>query len=157
MFWQSILSSWFVLCGTYPDNIMYCNGTASFLLSGYCASFDENERHLSTGLCLHTAEPSHSEHSNNHLLKNTTMCHLAFWVGLEHCVGVVCLGYYPLAYSTKCIMAAYLPLTLFSLVIMFFKINTTSSHLFALIYYCQTMSPPALIRGMLLGRYRGTN
>ena len=80
--------------------------------------------------------------------------------------------HYPLAYSydiicipcpharwnwIKYITAAYLPLTFFSLILIFFKINTTSSHLFALVYYCQTMSMPALIRGMYEGKYRGTN
>jgi hypothetical protein len=44
------------------------------------------------------------------------------------------------------IMAAYLPLTLFYFVILLFKVNITSSHLFAAVYYCQTMSMPLLMR-----------
>jgi hypothetical protein len=43
-------------------------------------------------------------------------------------------------------MAAYLPLTLFYLVIIFFKINTTSSVLFAVVYFCQTLTVPLLMR-----------
>ena len=69
--------------------------------------------------------------------------------------------HYPLAYSynmtcTRCpntrwnwaryVMAAYLPLTLFYFIIVFFKINTTSSHLFSVVYYCQTLSAPLIVR-----------
>ncbi len=48
------------------------------------------------------------------------------------------------------IMAAYLPLTLFYVVILFFKLNITSSHLFAVVYYCQTLSMPMIWRSMHL-------
>lgn len=69
--------------------------------------------------------------------------------------------YYPLAYSfnfscircphahrnwLKYITAAYLPLTIFCIIILFFKINTTSSQLFAVVYYCQTISMPYVQR-----------
>ena len=36
---------------------------------------------------------------------------------------------------------------------MFFKINTTSSQLFALVYYCQTMSMPSLVRRMFVSSH----
>ena len=60
--------------------------------------------------------------------------------------------HYPLAYSFnmtcipcphvrwnwfRYIMAAYLPLTAFYVVVLFFKLNITSSHLFAVVYCCQ--------------------
>ena len=74
--------------------------------------------------------------------------------------------HYPMAYSFnltcilcphahwnwfRYIMAAYLPLKLFYLVILFFRINTTSSHLFAMIYYCQSLAFPSTIRKILNG------
>jgi uncharacterized membrane protein (Fun14 family) len=54
-------------------------------------------------------------------------------------------------------MAAYLPLTLFFLIILFFKINTTSSHFFAFVYCSQTLSLPGLAREIFLGTYRKNN
>ena len=47
------------------------------------------------------------------------------------------------------IMAAYLPLTLFYLLILFFKINTTTSHLFAVVYFCQSLTMPINLRSIL--------
>ena len=47
------------------------------------------------------------------------------------------------------IMAAYLPLTFFYLVILLFKINTTSSHYFAAVYFCQAITMPIVLRILL--------
>ena len=79
--------------------------------------------------------------------------------------GVLCgrclPDHYPLAYSFnmncipcpharwnwfRYIMAAYFPLTLFYFVIIFFKANTTSSHLYAVVYYSQLISMPYIVR-----------
>ena len=69
--------------------------------------------------------------------------------------------YYPLAYSfdlacVKChnirwnwfryVMAAFIPLTLFSFFILFFKINTTSGHINVVICVCQSLSIPVWSR-----------
>jgi hypothetical protein len=74
-------------------------------------------------------------------------------------------NHYPLAYSfsLKCVecrhirwnwgryvMAAYLPLTLFCLTVLFLKINIASSHLHAVIFFCQGMSVPTLTRNLLV-------
>ena len=71
--------------------------------------------------------------------------------------------HYPLAYSFnmtcipcphvhwnwfRYIMAAYLPLTAFCIVMLFFKVNITSSHLFAVVYFCQAITIPIVVRGM---------
>ena len=71
--------------------------------------------------------------------------------------------HYPLAYSFnmtcipcpharwnwfKYIMAAYLPLTLFYFAVIFFKINTTSCRLFAVVFYCQTITMPFTARSL---------
>jgi hypothetical protein len=45
-------------------------------------------------------------------------------------------------------MAAYFPLTLFYIIILFFKVNTTSSQLFPVVYYCQTLSLPLIVRSV---------
>lgn len=59
-------------CGVYPYHIMYCNGTHSFLLNRYCATFDEENRLLSAGFCLHNSQlhlPNSTEPKYYHLLK----------------------------------------------------------------------------------------
>ena len=43
-------------------------------------------------------------------------------------------------------LSAFLPLTIFYFIVVFFKINTTSSHLHGFIYYSQAISMPALAR-----------
>ena len=160
-------------CGVYPYNTMYCNGTHSFLLSRYCATFDDNNQLLSVGSCLHTPDPHGQNHTAEyyHLLKGLCLPNNSICRHLKR-TGTLCgrclPDHYPLAYSynsncVRCshvrwnwvtyIMAAYLPLTLFYLVIMFFKINTTSSQLFALVYYCQTMSMPSLVRRMFVSSH----
>ena len=48
------------------------------------------------------------------------------------------------------IMAAYLPLTIFYFIIIFLKVNATCSCLFPLVYYCQIVSIPQLVRMLLL-------
>ena len=73
--------------------------------------------------------------------------------------------HYPLAYSFnmtcipcprvnwnwfRYIMAAYLPLTAFYVVVLFFKLNIISSHLFAVVYYCQALAMPPLMRVILI-------
>ena len=46
-------------------------------------------------------------------------------------------------------MAAYFPLTIFYVVIIVFRINITSSHLFAVVYYSQTLAMPLYVRNAL--------
>ena len=161
-------------CTAHPDHIMYCNGTDIFLLGGYCGTYDEEKQLLSVGLCLHVHLPYSSNHHPQYhhgLQRNAYSLNNHTCQSLNR-TGTLCgrclPDQYPLAYSyyTKCIhcphahrnwvryiTAAYLPLTLFYLVIIFFKINTTSSHLFAVVYFCQSLSNPALLRGTFIGRY----
>ena len=81
-------------------------------------------------------------------------------------------GYYPLVYSfnltcVKCphgranwwkfVLSAFLPLTIFYFIVVFFKINTTSSHLHGFIYYSQAISLPPMTRIVLLGLRHRSN
>ena len=79
-------------------------------------------------------------------------------------------GYYPLAYSydMKCVqcpnaksnwwkfvLAAFLPLTVFCFIILFFKINVASSRFQGFLFYSQVISMPAMVRVfLLLGVYK---
>ena len=141
-------------CGAYPTTVLQCNkGFPSMMLEGSCAMLDKHSGLVSVGSCLHypTCLCSYSLHYYYQLPAdisnlNRHMC------GTWNRVGTLCgrcmPNHYPLAYSynmtcvpcphmhwnwVKYFAAAYLPLTLFFLVIVFLKVNTTSSHLFALV------------------------
>ena len=124
-------------CGVYPYNTiyMYCNGTHSFLLSRYCATFDDKNQLLSIGSCLHTPDPRGQNYTAEyyHLLKGHCLTNNSICQHLKR-TGTLCgrclPDHYPLAYSynsncVRCsharwnwvryITAAYLPLTLFYL------------------------------------------
>ena len=74
-------------------------------------------------------------------------------------------GYFPQVYSfnmtcVKCpqsranwwkfVLSAFLPLTVFFFIVVFFKINATSSHLHSFIFYCQIISTPQVVRVIIL-------
>ena len=155
------------MCGVSPYNVIVCRGTHSFKLKYYSATFneDKNLTEIGYGLSLYQIPFNASESGDllyselpddiHELTKKTcdsmnrtgTLC------------GRCLPDHYPLAYSysmacircpnvrwnwVRYIMAAYLPLTFFCIVILFFNINTTSSHLFAMVYYCQVLTQPLL-------------
>jgi len=160
-------------CGrSYPD-IIQCNGTAIFLQMGYCVTLDARDDTIVAGYCILTAKSSmitspavlnavYKPVSVNISILNQSLCHVHGRTG-DLC-GRCAAGHYPLAYSysltcipcpnaklnwLKYIMAAYLPLTAFCVIILFFKVHITSSHLFAVIYYCQVLSTPCLLQLIL--------
>ena len=77
-----------------------------------------------------------------------------------------CLPYhYPLAYSYsltcipcprvhwnwfRYIMAAFIPLTVFYFIVLFFQLNVTSSHLLSIVFFCQTLSTPLITRNLYI-------
>jgi uncharacterized membrane protein (Fun14 family) len=163
-------------CGVYPYNIITCQGGVTMVLNGYCVTRDGEDNITSVGLCLHDARySSHDTYMHFYLQPNANLLE-AEMCGPMNRTGTLCgrclPDHYPLAYSFKIncircpnihwnwaryIMAAYLPLTLFFLIILFFKINTTSSHFFAFVYCSQTLSLPGLAREIFLGTYRKNN
>ena len=157
----------------YPNNIITCNGTRSFILKYYCVTFNEETESTSVGVFLRLLNRTKSKGNRvsdtlYHVLpRNASQLDDIMCKPLNR-TGILCgkclPDHYPLAYSFnltcilcphvcwnwfRYIMAAYLPLTLFYLVILFFKINTTSSHLFTMIYCCQALALPDFIRSIL--------
>ena len=152
-------------CGKYPPQAMTCNGTNVFALKSMCVTADTDSNILSVGyiLCskidqptLYRVLPTNAEELNNATCNNTQR------------TGVLCgeclPDHYPLAYSFsrvcircsnirwnwfKYIIAAYIPLTIFYCIIVFFNINVTSSHLFASVYFCQMFAAPYYMRSIL--------
>ncbi len=162
-------------CGAYPKYIMKCNGTNS-LLNNYCATFVRMQNIILMGTCLfNTKTHSHQTITYNALPRNASELNEKF-CGPYNRTGIMCgrciADHYPLAYSYELtcipcshthwnwfryISAAYIPLTFFCILIIFFKINTTSSHLFPVVFYCQTITMPVILRSISLQLQDDTN
>ena len=160
-------------CGVYPYNAITCNGTDSFALQYNCVTFDEVKGVFSVGACIRnrertkvkgamTSDTLYHQLPRNVTLLDTMMCKTMKKTGTL--CGRCLPDHYPLAYSYNmtCVrcpnarwnwvrytMAAYFPLTLFCIIILFFKINTTSSYLFPVVFYCQTLSLRVNLRSFL--------
>ena len=152
-------------CGVYPKYIMKCNGTNAMLLIGYCATFNQDLNITSVGECLQISRNINNLKEIYHALPTNIQELNEDSCSQYNRTGTLCgkclPDQYPLAYSydmscipcpharwnwLRYIMAAYIPLTLFFLLIAFFKINITSSHLFSVVFFCQTIAMPFILR-----------
>ena len=154
----------------YPLNIISCNGTASSLLHCYCATWNRDRNVTLTGACVYGCVEDAFPLPQDIDKLNDKMCKQ--WSRTGALCGRCLPDHYPLAYSFNltCIlcphiswnwfrymMAAYLPLTLFYVMILFFKINVTSSYLLAVVVYCQSLSLPAFSRLIMIVVFYETN
>ena len=140
-----------------PYGILKCGYNGTLLVStGYCATIDEKNTSLEVGYCIY----------NYYLSRNTLYSALLESMCKDfHRTGTLCDkcqdGYYPLAYSydMKCVrcqngksnwwkfvLAAFLPLTIFYIIIMFFKVNIVSSRFQGFLFYSQMMSLSVIVR-----------
>ena len=146
----------------YPLNILSCNGTASSLLDCYCATWDRDRNVTLTGACVYGCFEVYVPLPQEIDKLNDKMCKR--WNRTGALCGRCLPNHYPLAYSFNltCIlcpdvgwnwfrymMAACVPLTLFYVMIFFFKINVTSSYLLAVVVYCQPLSVSTFSRLIL--------
>jgi hypothetical protein len=149
------------------QTILKC-GKQMSILTGYCVTVDEETNILEVGECMYnfiTTDKSFYKSIPNINVTNS-MC------GILHRTGTLCGkcqdGYSPLAYSyeMKCIkcpngksnwwkflLAAFLPLTIFYIIILFFKINVVSSRFQGFLFYSQMISLPAMVRLYLILNY----
>jgi hypothetical protein len=153
---------WGVVCDdVLPFRMFLCGKNNSLAVSlGVCATAENGT--LEVGQCLYNyGQGSYIDVPKNMSLLNSFMCNTSDL----HRTGTLCGkcqdGYSPLAYSyeMKCIkcpngksnwwkflLAAFLPLTIFYIIILFFKINVVSSRFQGFIFYSQMISLPAMIR-----------
>ena len=157
-------------CPNQYPHIMKCDNASLLVPYGYCATFNETTKALLIGHCIYTANPLYASKDMNKVSKFHELC---ISYGRTGALCGRCLpGHYPLAYSYnmtcipcpharwnwfRYIMAAYLPLTLFYIVILFFNTNITSSHLFAVIYLCQFLSLPLVLQKIFISVAKLTN
>ena len=137
---------------------------------------DEKTNTTFAGDCLHSVKYQKEQSLLYHQLPlnivelNDTMCKSLSRTGAL--CGRCLPDHYPLAYSFnmtcipcphvhwnlfRYIIAAYLPLTLFFLFILFFRINVTSSYLFPVVYFCQDIATPLVLRLFFIVLDTGTN
>ncbi len=148
---------------------MSCNGTDALLQQSYCATYNMARNTTEIGACIFRNKYYKYLHYEAYYSLPKKASELTEAIcGEVNRTGTLCgrclPDHYPLAYSfnmtcVPCphphwnwlwyIMAAYLPLTLFYFIILFFKINAVSSHLFAVVYYCQMLSLPAVLRNIM--------
>ena len=149
-----------------PHGIVKCGKQNTFsVLNGFCLTIDEKADTLEAGRCLYnynTYNGTYKVLPRNKSKLNDFVC------GIEarlNRTGTLCGkcqdGYYPLAYSFnmtcvqcpngksnwwKFVLAAFLPLTIFCIIILLFKINVVSSRFQGFLFYSQVISMPAMMR-----------
>ena len=158
-------------CGkSYPHNLIRCEDATPLILRRFCATFDTETNLTSVGNCFQ-GDLGEKENSTTDIIKlyrELPRNASESWCKPLNRMGKLCgkcfQDHYPLTYSynVSCmncskvglnwltyIVVAYIPLTLFFIVILFFKINTTSSTLFAVVYYCQLITKPFAVKELL--------
>ena len=149
----------------YP-HMMLCDSEGLSLHTGYCATFDEANDTIVIGRCIYTDIPLWYNNDSKTVYDRISTMELCHNYSRTGALCGRCLpDHYPLAYSYnmtcipcphahwnwfRYIMAAYLPLTLFYLAILFIKINATTSHLFVVFYICQLEVLPALVQSLFI-------
>ena len=153
-------------CGRYPQDLVICNECSPSILNFICATYDEEKKVIEIGGCVYNAGKMSKATLYAPLPSNTS--DLSAKCDFFNRKGTLCgrcqLDHHPQAYSynmtcvgctsigwnwARYVMAAYLPLTVFYFIILFFKINVTSSRLLAVVLYCQNMATPTLVRTVL--------
>ena len=159
-----ILQHGIVKCGKH---------TTLSVRNGYCLTIDEKTDTLEAGQCLYnyyTYDGMYNDLPREKSELNDFMCNMQVQLNRTGTLCGKCQdGYYPLAYSYdmtcvqcpneksnwwKFMLAAFLPLTFFCIIILFFKINVASSRFQGFLFYSQVISMPATVRVFLfLGNY----
>ena len=147
----------------YPHGIK-CSATGIEVLTCHCVTYSSAKKLLLSGDCLfncgNTVNTLYWQLPDNISDLNDSMCGKV-WRRDGVLCGRCLPNHYPMAYSynltciecrnigwnwARYIMAAYIPLTLFYLMLLFFRLNITSSYCYAFVTYCQAIAMPFLLR-----------
>jgi hypothetical protein len=159
-------------CGEIPNSIMRCSENKNLsVLDFNCVTYNEDKELFEAGSCMYYQYPARfTIHDSYHTLPQTSSDFNNFLCGKEfNRTGTLCGackdGYYPLAYSFdmncihcpraktnwwKFVMVSFLPLTIIYFLLLFLKINITSSHFRTFVFYSQMVSAPVATRTFLL-------
>ena len=159
-------------CGWHPSQVISCNGTSSSsVINCYCVTLDESTNTTLLGACIYNCGQRLGNSKNNSILYSPlpkSIHELNEACDSLNRTGALCgrckSGHYSLAYSVnwtciKCphartnwvryIATAYLPLTVFCILILFFKVNIASSHFYPVVVFFQVISMPVAARGIV--------
>ena len=159
-------------CRKAPGGIVWCSDDGLYkfaVLNCFCVTFDRNKSLVEVGACIENCETSPNADgiaAIYHYQNKTTdydICQLLNRTG--SLCGRCLPDHYPLVYSyslacvqchhilwnwVRYVMAAYLPLTVFCLGILLFKVNIVSSRFHPVFLYSQAMAIPPFVRIILL-------
>ena len=158
-------------CLSYPHETIFCSKDTFIITYGNCATYNTERSLLQAGKCIYShlnttvlfidtyyhPLPSDGDYLNeiacSYLNRTGALC--------GRCLPQQYMSAY--SYNSKCIhchhviwnwfryiMAAYLPLTLFYFIVLFFKVNAVSGLLHSVVLGSQMMSIPPLCRVALL-------
>ena len=146
------------------QGIVSCNNGNFSVIDCYCATYNTREELLEVGACIFNCESYNSDTKSTidflYLNDELDIC------GSFNRTGTLCGrcldGQYVSAYSFsfecmlcddvkwfRYIMAAYLPLTLFYFIVLFFKVNVASGYLHPVALFGQAMTAPPFSRVFL--------
>ena len=159
-------------CLHSPQGTISCSKGDLDIIGCYCATYNTEKNLLQVGKCFYNClnDTDFSSHTNSyHPLPshgntlNETGC--SYWnrTGAlcgrclpqqymsAYCYNFTCMHCHHVIWNWfRYIMAAYLPLTLFHFIVLFFKVNVVSSSLHAVALGSQIMSIPPLCRTVFL-------
>ena len=163
-------------CPQIPTRALECDGfekeNGLRVLDCNCVTYNEEHNITEVGFCIYNCgnyKKSTSIDVVYHFLSPNTSDWNNLMCGKFNRTGTLCGkcneedGFYPRAYSFdmtciqctndksnwwKYVLSAYLPLTVFYLVVLCFKINIHSSQLQGYIMYCQIISTPVYARNL---------
>ena len=161
-------------CGKEHDGIMLCDNVKyiSAVLSCHCITFKNNNTYI--GACIYRCANEFSGELFDPVYSEIDHVKVGSWLNEFSCshlnrTGTLCGkcadNHHPVAYSydLKCIECdyehrnwikyiaiAYSFLTVFYFIILFFKVNVTSSSLHGFVFYSQAVAMPTNIRFILL-------
>lgn len=166
-------------CGHIPQHIIRCNNVTGDvdILNCVCVTLKErgnSENVTLAGACILNCGGNFASHKFFYSPLPARASSLHKFCRSMNRTGALCgrclPGHYPTAYSFNwscgfCpsvgrnwvlyIMAAYLPLTAFCLLLLFFKVNLVSSQLYAAVNFCQSVSLPVAARVVFAKSYTG--
>ena len=167
-------------CGNISahEDILQCHdhlNKNSTISHCYCVTFDETTGLTSAGNCVYTCGTGKRKYSDNihHTLPNNRTHLDDFFCSPFNRTGTLCGrcqdGLYPLVYSLdmncvecpngkskwwKYLLAAFLPLTIFFFIVLFFNINVISSHFLGFVWCIQGIAVPPLTRVILISIHK---
>ena len=157
-------------CGWHPSQVIKCNGnSSSSVINCYCVTLDESTNTTLLGACIYNCGQRLTVSKDNSILysplpKNIYQlnkacdslnrtgalcgrCKSGHYQYLAHSFNWTCIKCpYARTNWARYIAAAYLPLTVFCILILFFKLNIASSHFYPVVWLTQTISMPVSAR-----------